>query len=87
MLSKMAGPPRKAPYLRPLALWLLGLFIVMALAGRGRISMTMAVFDVAYILLLPALLLAALAYNLFVRPRSIKAWESKFMCQRCRTIL
>jgi hypothetical protein len=86
-LSKMAGPPRKAPYLRPVALWLLGLFIVMTFSGHGRISMTVAVFDVAYILLLPALLLTMLAYNLFVRPWKIRAWEDKFMCQRCATIL
>jgi hypothetical protein len=81
-LSKIAGPPCKAPYLRPVGLWLLGLFIVMAFAGRGRISMTVAVFDLAYILLLPALLVTALKYNLFVRPGKIRACEGKFMCQR-----
>jgi hypothetical protein len=35
LLSKMAAPPRKAPYIAPVALWLMGFFIVMAFAGRG----------------------------------------------------
>jgi len=35
-LSKLTSPPRKAPYVSPFVLWLLGFFVVMAFAGRGK---------------------------------------------------
>jgi hypothetical protein len=37
-LSKMAGPPKTAPCGTPIALWLIGLFMLMSTAGSGRIA-------------------------------------------------
>ena len=87
LMSKMAGPPRKAPYVAPVILWLVGFFIVMAFAGRGKLSEAMASFPVAYLLLLPLMLVGTLAYKLFVYPRKCRRWESKFLCQHCGFLL
>jgi hypothetical protein len=87
LLSKMAGPPRKAPYVALVILWLMGFFIVMAFAGRGKLSEAMAIFSVAYLLLLPLILVGTLAYNLFVYPRKCRRWESKFLCQHCGSLI
>jgi hypothetical protein len=86
-LSKTVRPPVKAPYSWPIGLWLLGFFTIMTFANRGRISEAVAVLDLACILLLPTYLVAALAYNFFVRPARVKVWQSKFMCQRCGAIV
>ena len=83
LLSKMAAPPTKAPCLSPVGLWLVGFFIVMAFAGRGKLSWMMGVLSVGYLLLLPAYLLAALLYNFFVRPKKYKDWTEEFICQQC----
>lgn len=55
LLSKMAGPPRKAPYVAPVVLWLMGIFIVMAFAGRGKLSWMMGALSMGYALLLPVI--------------------------------
>jgi hypothetical protein len=47
----------------------------------------MGTFSFGYLLLLPAYILVALCYNLFVRPKQYKNWERKFMCQRCGAVL
>ena len=83
LLSKMAAPPRKAPYVAPVVLWLMGFFIVMAFAGRGKVSWMMGALAVGYLVVLPGWLLAALLYNLFVRPKKYKDWDEEFICQRC----
>lgn len=83
LLSKMVGPPRKAPYVAPVVLWLMGLFIVMAFAGRGKLSWMMGAVSVGYLFTLPVYLLAALLYNFFVRPKKYKDWNEEFICQRC----
>lgn len=82
-LSRLASPPRKAPYIVPVVLWLIGFFIVMAFAGRGKLSWMMGALSVGYLLLLPAYLLAALLYNFFLRPKKFKDWNEEFICQRC----
>jgi len=87
LLSKMVAPPRKAPYVAPVVLWLMGFFFVMAFPGRGKLSWTMGALAVGYLLLLPAYLLAALLYNFLVCPKKHKAWENQFMCQRCGTVV
>lgn len=61
----------------------MGFFIVMAFAGRGKLSWMMGALAVGYILLLPAYLLAALLYNFFLRPKKYKNWNEEFICQRC----
>jgi hypothetical protein len=83
LLSKMVAPPRKAPYVAPVVLWLMGFFIVMAFAGRGKLSLMMGVLAVGYLLLLPGYLLAALFYNFFLLPKKKRDWETRFMCQKC----
>jgi hypothetical protein len=70
-LSKMLAPPTKAPYTAPVILWLIGLFIVMAFAGRGKLSWMMGAISAAYFLLLPAYLLASVFLQLL--PASNKA--------------
>lgn len=85
-LSKMAGPPRKGSYLGPAILWLVGFFIVMAFAGRGKLSTPTAIFSMAYLVLLPTLLIGTFVYNLFLRPKKLRDWENKFMCQRCGAV-
>lgn len=80
-------PPKKGRYGVSVILWLVGFFIVMAFAGPGRISTGMAVCYLSYILLLPGMLIATLAYNLIVYPAKYRRWKSKFMCQDCGTIV
>src|SRR6266404_8742000 len=83
LLSKIACPPRKAPYVAPLVLCLMGFFIVMVLAGRGKLSWMMGALSVGYLLIFPAYLLAALLYNFFIRPKKCKDWTEEFICQQC----
>jgi hypothetical protein len=66
LLSRRMAPPRKAPYLAPALAWLLGFFILVAFAGRGKLSWLIGVLSAAYALLLPTYLLASLFYNFFV---------------------
>jgi hypothetical protein len=86
-LSKMVGPPIRLPYVSPVILWLVGFFVVMSLAGRGKLSWMMGFLCVAYILLLPAYLLGTTFYNLFVRPKKYRNWESTFLCLRCGALI
>jgi hypothetical protein len=79
----MVGPPKKGRYAASTILWLLGFFVVMAFAGRAELSTPMALISVAYLFLLPTLLLWALFYNLFVYPKKYRTWERTFLCQRC----
>ena len=86
-LSRMVGPPMRLPYVSPVIFWLAGFFVVMEFAGRGKLSTLMAIVSVGYLLLLPSYLLAALFYNLLVRPKEYGAWENTFMCQRCGALI
>jgi hypothetical protein len=86
LLSKMVAPPRKAPYLAPVVLWLVGFFVVMAFAWSGKLSWIMDALSIGYLLLLPAYLLATLLYNFLVRPKKYKGWNEQFMCQRCGSL-
>jgi len=61
----------------------MGIFIVMAFAGRGKLSWMMGALSMGYALLLPVYLLVVLFYNLFLRPKKKTEWEGKFLCQRC----
>jgi hypothetical protein len=85
-LAKLVSPPRKAPYVAPVILWLMGLFIVIAFAGRGKLSWMMGVLSAGYLFALPTYLLAALLYNFCLHSKKYKEWNGKFMCQRCGTI-
>ncbi len=80
-LSKAVSPPTKLPYAAPAIPWLLGFFILMAFAGRGKLSWMIGIVSVGGVLLLPVYLFAALFYNFFVRPKKYRDWLEKFMCQ------
>src|SRR5260370_10319238 len=67
-LSAAASPPRKGRSIPLAVLWLIGFFIVIASAGRRRISTTMALFSVSYVLLLPGLVIGMFVYHLAVSP-------------------
>lgn len=86
-LSALLSPPRKFSYGLPIVLWLLGFFPFMAFVGRGKLSWTMGLVATLYILLLPALPIAAFAYNLVVYPRKYKRWETTFICRRCGLLI
>jgi hypothetical protein len=86
-LSQIVRPPAKFPYATPAILWLVGFFPLMAFVGRGKLSFVMGLVSVAYLLLLPALIALALVYNLFVYPKTYRAWEGTFMCQRCGALI
>lgn len=86
-LSKTVAPPKKMPYAVPTVLWLLGFFVVMAFVSRGKLTTPMTIAAVAYMFLLPALLIGTLAYNLFIYPKKQKTWEGQFLCQRCGTVV
>jgi hypothetical protein len=85
-LSKAVRPPRKWPYASPAILWFLGFFILMSFDAQGKLSWEMAALSVAYIIALPAYLLGSLCYSFVVRPRKLKNWDRKFVCQRCGAI-
>jgi hypothetical protein len=82
-LSKALSPPRKLSYAPPAILWLLGFFILMSFAVRGKLSWMMGALSVGYLLLLPAYLLVALLYNFFLRPKKYRDWNEEFICQQC----
>ena len=86
-LSALSNPPGKAPYVGPIILWLIGFFILMSFDAREKLSWEMAALSLAYLLALPAYLLGSLCYNFAVRPRKLKNWERKFMCQCCGAII
>jgi hypothetical protein len=86
LLSKVAAPPRKGLYAGPTILWLMGFFVVMAFAGRGKLSTPMALFSVAYVLTLPTLLIGTFVYNFFVRPRKLRHWQHQSTYQSCGAI-
>ena len=86
-LSMMVAPPAKLPYALPIILWLLGFFVLMAIVTRGKLAWAMGLISVAYIILLPAYLLAALFCNFVLHPRKYRLWEDKFMCQKCGLVL
>ena len=86
-LSASVNPPQKLPYVAPIILWLIGFFILMSFNAQGKLSWVMAVLSVVYFLLLPACLLGSLVYNLFVRPKKVRQWQQKFMCQRCGAVV
>jgi len=85
-LSRMVAPPGKAPYGTPVILWVIGVFVVVPLLGRGKFPNLRAMLIVAYWLLLPAYLLAATVYNLLLRPRRVREWKRRYLCQRCGAI-
>ena len=87
ILSKMVRPPAKFPYATPSILWLVGFFPLMALVGQGKLSFARGLLSVAYVLLLPALVLSAFVYNSFVYPKKYTAWDGTFMCQRCGALI
>jgi hypothetical protein len=78
----MVRPPAKFPYAAPAILWLVGFFPLMAFVGRGKLSFAMGLLSVAYVVLLPALVVSAFIYNSFVYPKKYRAWDGMFMCQR-----
>jgi hypothetical protein len=82
-LSMMVRPPTKFPYAVPAILWLVGFFPLVAFVGRVKLSFAMGLVSVAYLLLLPTLVVSAFVYNSFVYPQKYRAWEGMFMCQRC----
>jgi hypothetical protein len=83
-LSRLVGPPRKAPYTAPVILWLLCFFIVMAFAGRGKLSALLAIVSaVGYVFLLPALLIGTFIYNFVVYQKTYRNWDLRFLCQCC----
>ena len=83
LLSKMVRPPRKRSYIVPLIFWLIGFFVVMAFAGRGKLSWMIGFLSIGYVLLFPGYIVGALLYNFFVYPKKFRAWNEEFMCQRC----
>lgn len=83
----MVRPPAKFPYATPAILWLVGFFLLMALVDRGKLSFAMGLVSVAYVLLLPALVVSAFLYNWVVYPKKYRAWDSTFMCQRCGALI
>lgn len=85
-LSAILRPPRKAPFLLPAILWLVGFFVLAAFDSRGKLTWFMGALTAGYILLFPACCLVPLVYNLVVRPKKLKEWERQFLCQRCGAI-
>jgi hypothetical protein len=87
LLSASVAPPKKAPYVAPVVLWLFGFFIVMAFGGRGKLSWIEGALSIFYVLLLPTYLIGSLLYNFAVRPKKVRAWEEKYMCQSCGAMI
>jgi hypothetical protein len=82
-LSKMVGPPRKVRYVVPVNLWLTGFFVVMAFAGRGKLSSVTGFLSTVYVLLFPGYIVAGLLHSFFIYSPKFLTWDQKFMCQRC----
>jgi hypothetical protein len=82
----MVRPPNRLPFASPVVLWLVVFFPMMALASSGKFSILTGLVSVGYVSLLPAYILGALFYNLSVRRKKYRIWESTFMCQRCGAV-
>jgi hypothetical protein len=82
-LSAMLSPPQKFPYGRPIVLWLIAFFPLMAFVGRGKLSWATGLITTLYVFLLPAIPVGAFAYNLSVYPRKYAGWDSTLACRRC----
>jgi hypothetical protein len=81
-LSKMVRSPQKAPNVAP-AILCLSVFVVMAFAGRRKLSWMMGSLSVVYVLLLPEYIVGALLCSFLVHAKKFRAWDQKFICQRC----
>ena len=86
-LSKAVSPPGKLPYAAPVILSILGFFILMSFAGRGKLSWMMGALSVGYLLALPGWFVAALFYNFLIHPKRYREWNEQFICQRCGIIV
>lgn len=86
-LSQSVRPPGKLPFVRPVCLWIMGFFILMAFLGSGRLSFPMGILGGFYLLLLPSYLLGSLFYNVFVRPWKYRRWERSWLCLRCGAVV
>ena len=86
-LSKIARPPVRPPFVSPVILWFVGLFVVMAFVGGGRASWMVGFLAAAYVLSLPAYFLVAVSYCFFVRPKKHRRWDGMFMCGRCGALV
>ena len=82
-LAASLRPPRKAPYGGPILLWFLGYFPVLSLIVNKIHSPAKGILALGYFALLPTCILAALFYNILVRPRKVRGWEHKFICFSC----
>jgi hypothetical protein len=79
----MVRSPQKAPYVGLRSCGLSGFFVVMAFAGRRKLSWMMGFLSVVYVLLLPEYIVGALLCNFLVHAKKFRAWDQKFICQRC----
>jgi hypothetical protein len=76
-LSKMVRPPKEFPHGTPAILWLVGFFPLMAFVDRGKLSFATGLVSVGYVLVLPALLVAAFVYNSAVYPPKYQAGRAR----------
>lgn len=86
-LSRSVRPPGKLPFLRPVCLWIMGFFILLSFVGSGRLSSMMGILVGFYLLLLPSYLLGSLLYNVLVRPRKYRRWQSRWLCFACGAVV
>jgi hypothetical protein len=82
----MVCPPMRLPIIWPVIFWLVGFLPVMALGGRGKLSLLMGLGSVGYVFSLPLYFLLAIVFNLFFLPRNRRRWENRFMCQSCGAV-
>lgn len=82
-LSKLAAPPIRRRLLRPLLYGIAGIFVF------PLVRVSRHVWDALFLSYCAAVILylgGALLYNVFGYPKSLRHWESLFMCQRCGEI-
>lgn len=82
-LSKLAAPPSKRRLLKPLLYGIAGVLL------SPLVRVSRHVWDALFLSYCAAVMLylaGALLYNVFGYPKSLRHWESLFMCQRCGEI-
>jgi hypothetical protein len=67
--------------------WLVGFFLLMAFVSRGKLPFDGSRVSRLCVLLLPALVVSAFVYNLFVYRKKYRAWDGTFMCRRCGALI
>lgn len=83
-LSRLAAPPKKMPFLKPLIYGVVGMFCLPFVRLNHQAWNAMFLGYCALVLLYVGW---AVFFNIFRYPKALQRWELLFMCQGCGAII